>query len=121
MSTAVAIPRTLTFVRQEDGRITTLGILQLNSHLDEAECLEAIKAATTQWINETESGKQLWSYSCKDLNIGDLASGAAFEDPVFQDALKARGVEFVDCTLGDCDDAICFDEVLVKEDELVTA
>lgn len=84
----------------------------------DAEVKAALTAATTNWINTTEEGRNLWSYSCEDLNIGDLASSSAFQDEAFLAALRERGVEYVDCFVGGCDDATPYDEVLVNKQEV---
>ena len=113
-----ALPRSLVFVRHEDGRVTTIGVLNVNSRLDENECKDALKAATTHWVTTTEDGKRLWTYSGGDLNIGDLASSSAFDDEEFLAALSERGVEFVDCQVHGCEEAFSFDEVLAKAGDL---
>jgi len=113
-----ALPRSLVFVRHEDGRVTTIGVLNVNSRLDENECKDALKAATTHWVTTTEDGKRLWTYSGGDLNIGDLASSSAFDDEEFLAALSERGVEFVDCRVNGCEEAFSFDEVLAKAGDL---
>jgi hypothetical protein len=111
---------TLVFLRYEDAEVSTMGILNLRTLLEtDAEVKETLTAATTHWVNTTQAGRSLWNYSCADLNIGDLASSSAFQDEAFLAALRDRGVEYVDCFVGDCDDAIAYDEVLVNEEEVV--
>ena len=115
---SAALPRSLVFVRHEDGRVTTIGVLNVESRLDESGCKTALKEAVTHWVKTTEDGKRLWTYSCGDLNIGDLASSSAFEDEEFLAALHNRGVDYVDCQVNDGAEAFAFDEVLVNTNEI---
>jgi hypothetical protein len=109
----------LVFVRYEGGEVCNMGILSLKTSLNSNdEVKAALVSATTHWVNTTKEGRELWDDSCEDLNIGDLDSGSAFKSAEFIQALKERGVEYVDCSLMSCDEALSFDEVLVNEAEL---
>lgn len=110
----------LTFARREDGSITTLGILDLRTTLeDDEEVFEALTAAITQWIRTTEEGRQAWAYSSNDFNIGDLVGGDHHKNPDLKRLLAERGIEIADVTVADSDgDALDYDTVLVNQNEL---
>lgn len=109
----------LLFLRQERAKVTTVGILNLKTILlTDAHVKTALIGATTEWVRKTEEGRKLWSHSCEDLNIGDLASSGAFNDEVFLAALAQRGVEYVSCVVGGTEDAIAYDQVLVDASAL---
>lgn len=110
----------LVFLRYEGAEVSTIGVLNLRTSLEtDTEVKAALTAAATHWVNATEEGRALWNYSCADLNIGDLASSSAFQDEALLVAMRERGVEYVDCFVGECDDAIPYDEVLVDEQQVV--
>lgn len=109
----------LVFLRQERAQVTTVGVLSVKTTLpSDVEAKEALIAATTEWVSKTEAGRKLWTYSSEDLNIGDLASSGAFSDETFLAALRKRGVEFAACMVGDTQDAISYDQVLVDVAQL---
>lgn len=108
---------TLVFLRYDNADVVNVGVLTLRTSLEsDVEVKGALVAATTHWVNTTEAGRKLWSYSCADLNIGDLAGSSSFEDADLLRALRERDLEYVDCFVGDCDDALPYDEVLVDEE-----
>lgn len=110
----------LVFLRYERAEVSTVGVLLLRTAIEQdAQVKEALKAATTHWVNTTEDGRRLWNYSCCDLNIGDLASSSAFQSHAFLAALQERGVEYLDCIVGDTTEALAYDEMLVNEAQVV--
>lgn len=110
----------LVFLRYENAEVSTVGVLLLRTAIEQdAEVKQALMAATTHWVNTTEDGRRIWRYSCCDLNIGDLACSSAFQSPAFLAALQERGVEYLDCIVGDTTDALAYDAVLVNEAQVI--
>lgn len=102
------------FARHEDGGVTTLGVLKLQtSHSDDDTAWRALVEAITVWVATTDAGREAWTGSSHDLNIGDLASFNAFQDADFQRLLADRGLQFIDLMVSDADESINYDEVLV--------
>lgn len=63
------------FLREEDGRVTTIALVKLTTRQPvskEAEKLEALREAITAWIRNSRAGRCCWNQSCGDLNIGDI-------------------------------------------------
>lgn len=53
----------------------------------------AIQIAVSDWINNTDEGKDAYEESCQDMNVGDLSR--YLDDDYLQAALKERGVEYL--------------------------
>lgn len=82
----------LSFSRDEDG-LGASAQLTISTELDisHEQALEALIAAITDWINETQDGKDVFHASSGDLNIGDMASYSAF-DETLQPFLQRHGI-----------------------------
>lgn len=114
--------KTLMFVRHDRASVCSVGLLSVRTSLeDHGATMAALVGSTTDWVKSTDAGKHTWIGSCEDLNIGDLASSSAFTDPVFLEALRKRGIHFVDCVLGDGDFAFSYDKVLVDANAVAVA
>lgn len=51
---------------------------------------QALRAAVTQWVIETEEGKEQWKSSCEDFNFGDLSLNC--DQPSLQKMLEQHGI-----------------------------
>ena len=103
----------LTFVRQGAFRILDTAILTITSveNLSPSEAKSKVVDAITQWINDTMEGKDAWSYSCTDFNIGDLSQ---FEQSsTLNNILKQHGINSINIATISADN-FDFDEVLVN-------
>lgn len=78
--------------------------------------LAALMRAITKWVKNTEEGREAWTDSCRDFNVGDLAMIAS-------DTLKAHlaeeGIEEMEIDLGGGEADFGFDKILVNRDELI--
>lgn len=113
---------TLVFLRHEKAQVPNIAVLTLRTLLaNDRDVMEALIGATTEWVNTTTAGRDLWDFSCNDLNIGDLASSTAFTDEAFLAALRARGIEYVSSEFVIGGAACSYDEVLVDKRSVVHA
>lgn len=113
---------TLVFLRHEKSQVPNIAVLSLRTLLEnDRDVMEALIGATTEWVSTTTAGRDLWDFSCNDLNIGDLASSTAFTDEAFLAALRARGVEYVSSEFVSGGAACSYDEVLVDMRYVVQA
>jgi hypothetical protein len=78
----------LAFLRYSRAMVSNLCVLNVETiHTDELDVLAAIRRAVSVWSRTTEQGKAVLQYAEVDLNIGDLDSHEAFENPQFLLAL----------------------------------
>lgn len=54
-----------------DGTDEEYHIIKVNTDLNRDELLEAMKAASTEFV-KTKAGKKLYEYNCESFNYGDL-------------------------------------------------
>lgn len=110
---------TLVFLRHEGADVTTVGMLVVKTTLaTDALAKAAVVDAVTEWVDKTQKGRALWNGSGADLNIGDLASGDAFADPMLLSALTQRGIAYESCMVADTPAVSFYDEVLVDASRL---
>ena len=105
------------FVRNEDGRTTTIAILKVvtDHQMTPEQIMGAMKRLLTNWVNETKDGKQVWKYTGGDMNIGDFAQyETSFGEWIPHSSLKAYGIiNFEIVALVDSTEALPFDKILV--------
>lgn len=105
----------LMFLRSgAQGRAKNIGLLSVRTVLPtDADVMASLVDATTEWVRKTDAGSRLWVHSREDLNIGDLAHGRAFDDPMLIAAMRQRGIDFIACAVSGAEEALAFDKVLV--------
>lgn len=108
---------TIHFARNEGKHgITLLGALQVstpNSILTTADALAALELSITQWVAETEEGRNSWDNSCSDYNIGDFLEDFRTESLV--DQLSKNGLKILSLETYDVSGMVSYDKVLVDE------
>ena len=63
------------FTRMEGmSGIDTMVVVEIETTSSEIDPIEALKAAVTEWVNDTLESADLWEETSEDLNIGDLLS-----------------------------------------------
>lgn len=86
------------------------------------EALALTIKAVTKWVQTTDTGKEAWTSSCEDLNIGDLSS--YLDDEELAACLKEVGLENLDVQDAEYPvsaDIWNFDTVLADSSELAEA
>jgi hypothetical protein len=71
------IDRVLSFIRSGSHGLETIAIVictvDPTKVKDVATTVETLKYVTTDWLKNTKKGREAWTYSGGDFNIGDLA------------------------------------------------
>jgi len=84
----------LAFTRKDTNRVENLVVLKI-THSPKIsgpkEVFEALCKGITSWVEETEHGKNLWQYTCEDLNIGDILG--EHKDKKLAKYLKIQGIK----------------------------
>jgi hypothetical protein len=65
----------ISFIRKDVSKIDNMVIIQYTHKKalqTPKDVFDAFRGGITQWVEETEEGKNLWNYSSEDLNIGDI-------------------------------------------------
>jgi predicted Fe-Mo cluster-binding NifX family protein len=70
-----------------------------------------LEQAITDWILETEEGKEAWAESCEDFNIGDVLMHYPSES--LTRYLRKRGVNVLSLEQATTADVVSFDRILV--------
>jgi hypothetical protein len=79
------------------------------------DIIQALKKSLTEWVNETQAGRDAWEYTVEDFNISDLIDVGIGDD--IKNFLCKNGIHKL--TFLDCDgDIRSRDEVLVFRDEI---
>ncbi|MBK4736207.1 hypothetical protein [Noviherbaspirillum pedocola] len=104
---------TLVFLRNGQGEVENLCMLRLRTEKQPSDAVEALKAAVTEWVASTDKGRDVWDFSCCDLNIGDLDSHDGFADETLLELLRKHGVEYVGCSQALDAAIVSYDKVLV--------
>jgi len=110
------VQKIIPFIREEGSRgVTTIAIVRCRAASDttSASIVEALQDVITQWCQESDDGIFCWSYSCGDLNIGDLSQYDKSFVGTHGKALMDKGIhDFEILWLGDVSESIPFDRVL---------
>jgi hypothetical protein len=118
----------LIFIRQEGLDIRTIGIASVITarKISVQEALKKLKAAVTDWVKNTQSGRACYEYAGgkvdeglfygTDLNIGDLATNEEQFTSDGQDYLRKHGIlDFSIQYVGDLSEGtFSYDHVLVN-------
>jgi len=110
----------LTFIRKSGlNTIENLWVVEVQmidpaAGLDDA--LIALERAVTDWVIETDTGKEAWEQSSEDFNIGDFFT---YYTPGFMKFLWRHGIHYVGIVyqLGEGEE-VEFDRVLVDRSRL---
>ena len=112
---------TLLFARNENATISTFGVVTISSKdsKDPNVLIDKFKAGVTDWINQTEDGKEVWDQSSSDLNIGDIAGYE--HDESLNDCLAEYGINFEIDVMNDCGNVLPYDTVLANESDITAS
>lgn len=80
--------------------------------------MSRLQAAVTEWVRNTQDGKEVWDMSCQDLNIGDLLCAGAGTMHSLGRFLKAQGIVKMSLESEDLSKTISFDSLLARESDI---
>ena len=90
---------TILFTRHEGmSGMTNAAVLILETADDAASCTDAtemFKRGITEWVNDTQAGREVWEVSREDLNIGNLLLAQPQDDEEFVTILRRHGVKLL--------------------------
>lgn len=112
---------TLTFTRRENGKITTIAIVEVQTGptLYAYEVFKRLKLAVTDWVNENQEGQRAYHESVDDFNIGDLANWENSIQGSLLPFLQRHGILDVRFkALADPEASFDYDTLLVDESRL---
>lgn len=109
----------LSFIRRDINHIHNMVVLRFKHKKTlktPPEVLNAFTNSITKWVENTQEGKDVWSYSSQDLNIGDILG--EYKNPMLNKYLCAKGIknwkpiyELVD------EEEVSYDKVLASPKE----
>lgn len=94
--------------------LVKIDLINMESGLDDA--LQALTASVTNWIKETEEGREAWEESCEDFNVGDLFLQSRELLRPFLEKYGIAGVDLV-YQLSEGEE-VSFDRILVNYETL---
>lgn len=107
------------FIRRDGMDLDAIGILTIHDGQPERstrEALFALEAAITEWVSETEEGKEAYLASSEDYNIGDFVDD--YQSESFAPYLKKAGIEGLDLKTLCPDETQEYDRHLVYESDV---
>lgn len=109
---------TLTFTRQEEGSITTIGLISINhqDNIDRNELLSRLRSGLTEWVAKSEEGADAWSQSCQSFNAGDFS--LYYENESLRSILSLKGVYISEVITIDEGSGFDYDMILPFENSL---
>jgi hypothetical protein len=109
----------LVFIRREGIEIPNIALATVTTakKISVREAMKKLEAAVQDWVENTQSGRKCWDYSCGDLNIGDLATHEEQFTSDGQDCLRKQGIlDFTIQYVGDLSEGtFSYDRVLAHE------
>jgi hypothetical protein len=82
--------------------------------------VDNLTACITEWIKDTDDGKEAWETSCRDFNVGDLSSYV--DSPWLHNILAVHGIGDLKVTIHSYDstdnDSWYYDRILVDKTKL---
>ena len=112
---------TILFTRHEGmSGMTNAAVLILETADDAASCTDAtdmFKRGITEWVNDTQAGREVWEVSREDLNIGNLLLAQPQDDEEFVTILRRHGVKLLSMEGLSWDATEDYDTVLPEEPE----
>ena len=94
---------TILFTRQGMAGMTNAAVLILETDDETAsstDAMEMFKRGITEWVDDTQAGREVWGTSREDLNIGDLLLAQPQNDEEFVTILRRHGaVSYTHLTL----------------------
>ncbi len=98
------------------GALVTLDVAGVTGY---TAAFERFKKAVTEWVVESDEGRELWFTSANDLNIGDLLTYGVIDNEVFKIYMRKHGVTVKMAHSLTGDQRRSFDEQLVDGKEVV--
>ena len=111
---------TFLFTRQEGlgGIVRSAATLTLGTEAPSAdthhEALNRFMRAITDWIRETDVGREAWEDTCQDFNIGDACNWGLKTSPTFAPFADRHGIVILELDTIAWDQHVAFDRVLHK-------
>lgn len=112
---------TILFTRHEGmSGMTNAAVLILETDDETAsstDAMEMFKRGITEWVDDTQAGREVWEASREDLNIGDLLLTQPQNDEEFVTILRRHGVKLVSMEGLAWDATEYYDTVLSEDPE----
>jgi hypothetical protein len=107
----------ITFVRHDPDvfSMARLKLVALRKFPDKEAVVRALTSAVTDWIIETDEGKEEWEDSSEDFNIGDLDTAMTEKLPPF---LMRHGIQYIEIDMMSGLDEQNYDRVLVNREQV---
>ncbi len=113
---------TFFFAREEgiDG-VTAAAVLTIDLSnpvaVTHVEVFERFTTAVTEWLRETDEGREAWEQSSYDFNIGDFVSGVNLKKSPFVEIASRHGLVVWEADTIAWDHMIAFDRILRTDEE----